>query len=93
MGAECQLQTRASPSLEGSHGTETRTLLVVFHKEHNTLNFSFHFFFIANLISNKMCEIVQLVMISEHFLKVKKCHLFFFFHVVTHKGWVTAMCE
>lgn len=53
-------------------------LLVVFHRKHNALNFSFQFYFIAKLGSNKMCEMAQLLMISELFLKVRRYYLFLF---------------
>lgn len=70
---------------------ENRMLLVVLHKKHNVLNFSFQFYFIAKLGSNKMCEMAQLLMISEHFLKVRKYHPFF--PLVSQKGWIAAACD
>lgn len=65
-------------------------LLLVFCKKHNMLNFSFQFYFIAKLGSNKMCEMAQLLMISEHFLKVRKYYLFLFSY--QQKGWIAAVC-
>lgn len=54
-------------------GTEKRTVFEIFYKEQNTA--FFFFYFIAKLLSNKMNEMVQLVLISKCFLKVRKCHL------------------
>lgn len=54
-------------------GTENGTVFEIFHKEQNTL--LYFFYFIAKLLSNKMSEMVQLVLISKCFLKVRKCHL------------------
>lgn len=53
-------------------GTENRTVFEIFHKEQNNL---LHFFYFIPKLSNKMSEMVQLLLISKCFLKVRKCHL------------------